>query len=84
MEDHFVYILLSLVHGRYYTGISSSPEQRLNAHNEGINKSTRHGAPWISIWISQQLTKHDALMLEQKIKKRGAKRFLEDTDQPNP
>jgi len=59
MEDHFVYILQSLVHGRYYTGISSSPEQRLNAHNEGVNKSTRHGVPWNSIWISQQLTKHN-------------------------
>lgn len=73
-----VYILKSLKHHRYYTGVSTNVNQRLHFHNQGLNTSTRSGAPWELIWASDLITQSEALTLEKKIKKRGAARFLAD------
>lgn len=78
METFFVYIIISQKSGRFYTGMSSNPKKRIDAHNLGLNKSTKNKGPWNQIWLSEPLSKKDALELESKIKKRGAKRFLED------
>ena len=53
-------------------------ELRLLRHNEGKVKSTRGGIPWV---INHRITvsnRTEAVILEKRIKKRGAKRFLED------
>ena len=47
-------------------------------HNLGETKSTKPGVPWSLIWTSEVLSKHDAIILERRIKKRGAKRYLMD------
>ncbi len=78
MQDHFVYILKSEKHGRFYTGMSADIDGRLITHNLGLVKSTKNGTPWVNRWSSQVMTKKQALTLERKIKKRGAARFLED------
>ena len=41
-----------------------------------MNTSTRNGIPWIRVWLSEPLSKAEALLLEKKIKKRGAGRFI--------
>jgi putative endonuclease len=71
-----VYILQSEKHSRFYTGVSSNIENRLCAHNQAQNKSTKSGIPWKLIWYSEVLDQKDALRLEKKIKKRGAERYL--------
>jgi predicted GIY-YIG superfamily endonuclease len=76
---YFVYIIKSLKHHRFYVGMTSDFEQRLISHNLGLNTSTKNGAPWIKVWLSTSFElKHDALVFERKIKKRGAQRFLDE------
>ncbi len=72
-----VYIIQSQLHGRYYIGMSNDPDRRLQAHNLGLNTSTKHGAPWTQVWQSASLSKKQAASLELEIKRRGAKRFLQ-------
>jgi putative endonuclease len=53
-------------------------ELRLAHHNSGHNRSTKAGAPWKIIKVYHVVDRTEALRLENKIKKRGAKRFLSD------
>ena len=73
-----VYILFSKTSLKYYTGQTSNLEDRLFRHNSGLSLSTKSGIPWTLIYQIQFNTRSEALQLEIKIKKRGAKRYLED------
>ena len=73
-----VYILFSDKTQHFYTGISSDAGKRLYFHNQGLNTSTKNGLPWKPVWLSDEMIKSEALLLERKIKKRGAKRHLID------
>ncbi|MEW4925127.1 GIY-YIG nuclease family protein, partial [Algibacter sp. 2305UL17-15] len=53
-------------------------ENRLERHNKGLVASTKHGVPWDLIITFKVENRSLALLLERKIKKRGAKRYLED------
>ena len=61
--------------------MTSNLEQRMEAHNLGLNTSTKSGKPWKLIYSTQVETKALALQLERKIKKRGAQRYLNDCEQ---
>ena len=74
----FVYILFSDSTSKFYTGSTQNLENRIVEHNQGETKSIKHGIPWQLIWQKQLPTRAEAMQLETKIKKRGAKRFLED------
>jgi putative endonuclease len=76
--EYSVYILFSDLTGRYYTGQTQDLPKRLNEHNSGKTPSIRKGIPWRLVWSSNASTRSEALGLESSIKKRGAKRFLED------
>jgi len=43
---YYVYILRSLKNGSLYTGFTTNLSKRINFHNEGITKSTKHNRPW--------------------------------------
>ena len=73
-----VYILFSESTSTFYTGSTQNLENRIVEHNQGETKSIKHGIPWEVIWQKQLPTRAEAMQLETKIKKRGAKRFLED------
>ena len=73
-----VYILYSQSTSKYYTGQSYCLENRLMRHNSGLSLSTKSGRPWELIYQIQFPTRSEAMILEQKIKKRGAIRYLED------
>lgn len=75
---YFTYIIYSLEKHRFYTGYSDDPARRLDEHNAGKTPSTKYGIPWKLAWISDHLTKTEAIKIEKRIKKRGAKRFLRD------
>jgi putative endonuclease len=72
------YIIFSKSSLKYYTGQTDNLENRLNRHNTGLSLSTKSGKPWELIYQIQLSTRSEAMRLEQKIKKRGAKRYLED------
>ncbi len=75
---YFTYILQSEKTNRFYTGHTQNITQRLEEHNKGETKSTRSGIPWRMIWFTEVPTRSEAMALEMKIKRRGAKRFLGD------
>jgi putative endonuclease len=66
----FVYLLFSKTLNRYYTGITTRPEQRLRAHNgKGGAKATRGGRPWSMCVLSALDSKGDALREEYRLKR---------------
>lgn len=74
----FTYILFSESQNRYYTGSSDDLKQRIERHNEAKVQSTKFGVPWTLKWFCEHPSRSEARELELKIKKRGAKRFLEE------
>ena len=74
----YVYILYSETIRRYYVGQTADIERRLVRHNEGYVKSTKRGSPWTLIHSIKVYSRSEALLLERKIKKRGAKRYLDN------
>jgi putative endonuclease len=77
---YIVYILYSKSSLKYYTGQTNNLENRLYRHNSGLCLSTKSGKPWELIFQFKFITRSEAVLLEQKIKKRGAKRYLEDIE----
>jgi putative endonuclease len=82
--DFFVYILLSEKSGRYYTGQTHDLIKRLLEHNGEDAGHTLKEQPWKIVWYTKLPTRSDAVILERKIKKRGAKRFLDDMSNAQP
>ncbi len=75
---HHVYILYSPKIKKYYSGHTQDLNNRLAEHNRGESKFTKLGTPWKLIFSTEVSNKSQAIILENKIKKRGCKRFLED------
>jgi len=71
------YILYSQSLDKYYIGSTIHLWQRLNEHNSGSSNYTRSGMPWELAYAIQCDDISSARQLEIKIKKRGAKRYLE-------
>ncbi len=74
----FTYILFSPSANRHYTGSCDILDKRFDRHNAGYVPSTKYGIPWQLIWSRELPTRSQARKLEKNIKKRGAKRFLQD------
>ena len=74
----FVYILYSEKRSRYYVGQTSDINKRLEKHNQGYVASTKGGTPWRLVLQIEVLSRKEAIVLERKIKKRGAKRYLDN------
>jgi len=71
-----VYILFSETTEKFYTGQTENLENRIVEHNRGETSSIKAGIPWGVVWSTEVSTRSDAMKLENRIKKRGAKRFL--------
>ena len=73
-----VYILHSQTKSRFYIGQTNNLEDRIKRHNSAESLSTKSGVPWKLIYTIEFESRSEAVILETKIKKRGAKRYLED------
>ncbi len=73
-----VYILFSEKSSRYYVGQTADIQERLKRHNSGRVNSTKYGIPWKVVLRKEVLNRSEAMLLEIKIKKRGAKRYIDD------
>jgi len=73
-----VYILYSNTKEKFYIGQTNDIDERLRRHNGGQSLSTKNGIPWKIIYTIQLNSRSEAVTLETKIKKRGAKRYLQD------
>ena len=74
----FVYILFSEKSSRYYVGQTADIEERLKRHHSGRVNSTKYGIPWKIVLQIEVLNRSEAMLLENKIKKRGAKRYIDN------
>ncbi|MBS7255587.1 GIY-YIG nuclease family protein [Flavobacterium branchiicola] len=74
----FVYILYSSTKEKFYIGQTNDIDDRLKRHNSGQSLSTKNGIPWKLVYKIQTSSRSEAVNLETKIKKRGAKRHLQD------
>jgi putative endonuclease len=73
-----VYILYSQKSSRYYVGQTTDITDRFERYNQGRSKSTKFGIPWSIVLQQEVSSRSEAMILEKKIKKRGAKRYIED------
>ena len=72
------YIIFSESSLKYYIGQTENFENRLSRHNSGNSLSTKYANNWKLIYKVGFSTRSEEILLEKKIKKRGAKRYLQD------
>jgi len=65
---YYVYILQSLKDSKYYIGSSSNVSARVDYHNSGRQRSTKHRIPFELILFEEYGTKEEALKREKQIK----------------
>ena len=59
-------------------GQTTDIQERLKRHNSRRVNSTKYGIPWKIVLQIEVLNRSEAMLLENKIKKRGAKRYIDD------
>ena len=74
----FVYILQSVLNGRFYIGYSESPERRLAEHNAGKVKSTKAYLPWEMVYIEEFESRDEAVKREKYLKSGIGRQFLKE------
>ena len=74
----FTYIIQSHVNGRDYTGSTANLNDRLKRHQEDRSKATKGKGPWKLVYSDSFRTRSEAIKREFQIKKKGARRFLQD------
>ena len=76
--SHYVYVLQSLKDEKYYIGYSTDVKARLQFHNSGLQRSTRHRIPFRLVHYEEYFSKSEALAREKQIKSwKGGKAFKE-------
>ena len=75
--QYVTYIIYSETIEKYYVGYTGDFNKRLEEHNRGKSKYTCRGIPWKEVKVFKLDSKQEAIRLENEIKKRGCKRFLE-------
>ena len=64
--------------GKFYIGLSSDLERRIEQHNDGVSKWTRDKGPWRLIWQTTDMNLSDARKLELLLKRqKGGDGFIE-------
>jgi len=77
---YITYIIFSSKLNKYYTGQTVDLTRRLEEHNRGKTRFLASGMPWELIYSLSFNTRTEAIDLENRIKKRGAERFLKDNN----
>jgi putative endonuclease len=65
---YYVYALRSQAGGRRYVGSCEDVAKRIEQHNRGTGKSTRHGVPWTLIYTESFATRAEAVRRERYYK----------------
>jgi len=74
------YILFSKTINKFYVGSSRDEEltSRLNSHNQGKVKSTKHGRPWLVITIEHLNNYTDARKRENFLKSGIGRKWIKE------
>lgn len=73
---HYVYVLLTEVDGRFYTGCTGDLRKRFQQHNDGKVSSTRDRKPLKLIYYEASLNEQDAFRREKYLKTTYGKRYI--------
>ena len=71
----FVYILYSAKFDRFYVGMTSNIEQRLNSHNLAKVKSTKGFLPWVVVFKESFDLREEARKRELYLKSAAGRRW---------
>lgn len=74
----YVYVLLSMKDGRFYTGYTGDLEQRIDAHTLGKVSITRNRRPLKLVYYEACVDQADALHRERYLKTTWGKRYLKN------
>lgn len=72
----YTYALKSLKDSHLYIGISENPERRLEDHNAGMTKSTKHRRPFKIIYKEKCINRIAARKREKYLKSGYGREFL--------
>jgi len=72
---YYAYILLSSKSHTFYFGSTIDLKKRLELHNSGKVKSTKHGLPWELVWYAGFTTENEAKNFELYLKSGSGKAF---------
>ena len=75
---YWVYLLQSERNGRYYVGYCEDVERRLEQHNAGKVKATRHIRPWRVAYREEHSTGTEARQREYYLKSLKSRKVLEE------
>lgn len=75
--QYTVYIIYSEKLNKYYTGSCENFSIRLSQHNDGRNKSTKGGVPWITKHTETYNTLTEARSREAYIKRMKSRKYIE-------
>ena len=76
MKGYYVYVLKSMIDGKFYTGFTSDLEERIKAHNSGKVLSTKRRIPFEIIYYEFSININDAIHREKYLKTTYGKRFI--------
>ncbi len=77
MEQGYLYILESILNGKYYIGSTTNLLRRIYDHNTGNTPSTKSGRPWKLVFSLQIGSLSKARTLELKLEKHKSRKILE-------
>ena len=72
----YVYVLRSLKNGRLYTGSTNDLQRRLQEHQRGKNRYTRHAGPFELMYKEEYSTRLDARQRELFLKSGQGRELL--------
>lgn len=75
---YYIYILLSELDGKYYTGYTKNLKLRLQEHNSGKVESTKYRQPLTLIYFEGCLNQQDATHREKYLKTHYGKMFIKN------
>jgi putative endonuclease len=73
---HTVYVLKSLIDGKLYIGCTADFDRRIEYHNKGKVKSTKHRRPFILVYKENYDNLYEAFKVEKYYKTAKGKREL--------
>ncbi|MDX1628798.1 MAG: GIY-YIG nuclease family protein [Fulvivirga sp.] len=74
--NYYVYILYSQSLNSFYRGQTADVDRRLREHNNKKEMSTKHGAPWMLLWVAEKQSRSEAIKLEAKLKNLSKNRLM--------
>ena len=73
---HYVYVLFSIKLDKRYVGRTSDLKKRLEHHNNGLDRFTKKGLPWILVYYEAYLSKKDTTQRELFLKSGRGRELL--------